>query len=197
MSEFPTDRIVSLSREMITAFTQLNELDLSTLAGHDETRTTTPGTLENNLLLAQQLAHSVLSLSTSSEHTELQKQYQDLHAGFLASESAIAALHTTNGRNEATIDHLLHSALGGGGDRSQKIPDPDKFDGTRSKYRQFVSKLRLKLMGDEHGFLTATHRLRYAFNLLEGAVYDQVHAYIVNTNGQDVFALSDVGTQAR
>ena len=57
-----------------------------------------------------------------------------------------------------------------------KIPDPDKFDGTRAKLRPFLTQLTLKVAG----FDDETAKLRYAINCLTGDALVQAQAYVRN-----------------
>src|SRR5947208_248026 len=42
--------------------------------------------------------------------------------------------------------------------RSAKIPDPQKFSGDRSKYREFVALLHLKLVGNANHYDNEQHK---------------------------------------
>ena len=55
-----------------------------------------------------------------------------------------------------------------------KIPFPDKFNGTRSKLRAFTTQLRLKVVS----FPDEQSRLRLAINCLAGEAMDQVQQYV-------------------
>ena len=179
---------------------ELRDLNISGLVGYDPSRRDTLGTLEHSLLSAQQLAVTTLAAGTSLQQqlVETEARYQEAQGNVVASQSAIDQLHATNSRHEATIDRLLTHGPTGVRERSQKIPDPDKFNGDRAKYRNFVSKLRLKLMSDANSFPTEVHKLAYAFSLLEGAAYDQVRAYITtDEDGNDRFDLANIAALFR
>lgn len=62
--------------------------------------------------------------------------------------------------------------------RSDKIPDPPMFDGNKTKLREFVTKLRLKMIGNADRYPTTQEKLVYAANRLEGTAMDQVMPYI-------------------
>ena len=67
---------------------------------------------------------------------------------------------------------------GRGGSNKERIPMPEKFDGTRSKLRAFLTQLRLKVATypDEQA------KLRLAVNCLTGNAMDQVQSYMENDN---------------
>ncbi|KAH0611276.1 uncharacterized protein H6S33_010541 [Morchella sextelata] len=60
------------------------------------------------------------------------------------------------------------------GQRSDKIPDPSKFDGIRSALRPFITQLRLKMIGNADRFTSTQQQLVYAINLLSGGALGQV-----------------------
>lgn len=51
---------------------------------------------------------------------------------------------------------------------SLKVPDPEPFDGTRSKLRPFLATLRLKFITNDR-YPTAQSRLTHVYSLLRGA----------------------------
>ena len=75
-----------------------------------------------------------------------------------------------------------------------KIPFPDKFDGTRSELRAFTTQLRLKvvLFPDEQS------RLCLAINCLTGQAMDQVQQYVKadHVDLENVEALIDILAEA-
>lgn len=68
--------------------------------------------------------------------------------------------------------------------RSDKIPDPPIFDGTKAKLREFVTKLRLKMIGNADRYPTSHEKLVYAANRLEGTAMDQLMPYITVDEGK-------------
>ncbi|KAG9590725.1 hypothetical protein KCU77_g7838, partial [Aureobasidium melanogenum] len=71
--------------------------------------------------------------------------------------------------------------------RSEKIPDPDKFQGDRSQFDVFASKIREKMSVNYDRFPTAQSRLAYLSSRLEGRAYLHIQPYIRN----GVHTLSD------
>ena len=65
---------------------------------------------------------------------------------------------------------------GRGGSDKKRIPMPEKFDGTRSKLRAFLTQLRLKVAT----YLDEQAKLRLAVNCLTGDGMDQVQSYMGN-----------------
>ena len=92
------------------------------------------------------------------------------------------------------VDRLLVAPAASQTPRAKDIPDPAKFDGTRTKLRPFVAQLRLKLVGNAERFPNPQLRLAYTTSLLEGPAFDQVHAYITNNgiNLQDYENIIDL-----
>jgi hypothetical protein len=62
-----------------------------------------------------------------------------------------------------------------------KLPDPPRFDGTKSKFLDFISKLRAKLVGDTRRFYDDHHQVAYAYGFLEGDAADQLRPYMEST----------------
>lgn len=60
--------------------------------------------------------------------------------------------------------------------RTDKIPDPERFDGTRTKLRPFVTQLRLKAAT----YTDDQAKLRLAISCLTGEALDQVQPYILD-----------------
>ena len=95
-------------------------------------------------------------------------------------EVAICLLHTelTKARNVANA--LAHTAPAAAAAATatahtvDKIPFPDKFDGTRSKLRAFTTQLRPKVVS----FSDEQSRLCLAINCLAGEAMDQVQQYV-------------------
>ena len=58
----------------------------------------------------------------------------------------------------------------------ERIPMPEKFDGTRSKLRAFLTQLRLKVAT----YLEEQAKLQLAVNCLTGDAMDQVQSYVEN-----------------
>jgi hypothetical protein len=59
-----------------------------------------------------------------------------------------------------------------------KLPDPPRFDATKSKLLDFISKLRAKLVGDARRFYHDHHQVAYAYGFLEGDAADQLRPYM-------------------
>ena len=66
---------------------------------------------------------------------------------------------------------------GRGGSDKECIPMPEKFDGTRSKLRAFLTQLRLKVAT----YPNEQAKLRLAVNCLIGDAMDQVQSYVETT----------------
>ena len=64
--------------------------------------------------------------------------------------------------------------------RSEKIPDPEKFQGDRSQFDVFASKIREKMSVNYDRFPTAQSRLAYLSSRLEGRAYLHIQPYIRN-----------------
>ncbi|KAH0609663.1 uncharacterized protein H6S33_013149 [Morchella sextelata] len=65
--------------------------------------------------------------------------------------------------------------------RSEKFPDPEKFDGTRTKLPGFTTQLRMKLEVNHDRFRNEAAKVIYAVSRLEGRALDQV-VPLVNAN---------------
>jgi len=91
----------------------------------------------------------------------------------------VEALRVDN-RNLATTSAALAAAPASSSTastaRATKMTDPDKFDGTRSKYLTFIRSMRLKL--SEPAFVDEPTKLRYLVGRLEGTALNQVGRFI-------------------
>ncbi|KAH0606520.1 uncharacterized protein H6S33_003354, partial [Morchella sextelata] len=65
--------------------------------------------------------------------------------------------------------------------RSEKFPDPEKFDGTCTKLPGFTTQLRMKLEVNHDRFRNEAAKVIYAVSRLEGRALDQV-VPLVNAN---------------
>jgi uncharacterized protein DUF4939 len=65
--------------------------------------------------------------------------------------------------------------------KSEKIPDPEPFDGKRSELAPFIASLRLKLLMNRDRFPTVQERLTYAFSRLAGNARNQILPYVTAT----------------
>ncbi len=61
---------------------------------------------------------------------------------------------------------------------SERLPDPDKFDGTTTDLRRFVTQIRRKLTVNRDRYTTPVARLAYISDRLKGAAYAQVLPYL-------------------
>ena len=110
------------------------------------------------------------------------------HAAPAAAAAATAATTaaTATAATAATAPAPVHTV--------DKIPFPDKFDGTQSKLRAFTTQLRLKvvLFPDEQS------RLRLAINCLAREAMDQVQQYVKadRIDLENVEALIDILEEA-
>ena len=97
-----------------------------------------------------------------------------------AAEAAICLLRTELAEARNVTNALAHAAPTAAATASapahteDKIPFPDKFDGTQSKLQAFTTKLRLKVVS----FPNEQSRLRLTINCLAGEAMDQVQQYV-------------------
>lgn len=62
--------------------------------------------------------------------------------------------------------------------RSERLPDPDKFEGERKDLRRFVSQVKEKLNINRDRYPTPQSRMTYVTNRLKGVPYAQILPYI-------------------
>ncbi|KAI0995438.1 hypothetical protein K3495_g12740 [Podosphaera aphanis] len=72
------------------------------------------------------------------------------------------------------------------GFRSEKFPDPEKFDGSRTKLPGFMTQLRMKLEVNHDRFRNEAAKVIYSISRLEGRALDQV-VPLVNANSSAPF----------
>ncbi|VTO92596.1 unnamed protein product [Fusarium graminearum] len=61
---------------------------------------------------------------------------------------------------------------------TERLPDPDKFEGDGNDLRRFVSQIHLKLKANHDRFLTPLARMSYVTGHLSGRAYAQVLPHI-------------------
>ena len=61
---------------------------------------------------------------------------------------------------------------------SERLPDPDKFEGDRKDFRRFASQIHEKMTVNRDRFPTPQSRMTYVTNRLKGAPYAQILPYI-------------------
>lgn len=62
--------------------------------------------------------------------------------------------------------------------RSERLPDPDKFEGERKDLRRFISQVKEKLNINRDRYPTPQSRMTYVTNRLKGVLYAQILPYI-------------------
>lgn len=73
------------------------------------------------------------------------------------------------------------------GSRTTKLPNPEKFDGTRSDLRRFVEQVYSKLKSNADHFPDPQSRMRYVAGLLHGRAFDLILPHSL----QGDYSLSD------
>ena len=124
--------------------------------------------------LQAQVASQPTVTNLQSEIADRDQRITELTEELQATNTAIASLRTQIDNQQLTINTL--SRLQGAQGLRDNIPDPDKFDGTRSKLRTFLTQLRLKASS----FTDEQAKLRLAVSCLTGEAMDQVQAYITD-----------------
>lgn len=61
---------------------------------------------------------------------------------------------------------------------SERLPDPEKFEGDRKDLRRFISQIHEKMKVNHDRFPTAQSRMTYVTNRLKGQPYAQILPYI-------------------
>lgn len=82
-----------------------------------------------------------------------------------------------------TVDPLnapVHSTSPPPASRSERLPDPDKFDGDRKDLRRFIAQVHTKMLLNRDRYPTAAARMGYVTGRLTGIPYKQVLPYITN-----------------
>lgn len=142
---------------------------------------------------AQRIIHDILQLTDHRTQAATLMQERDrarqdaLHAqeGLRAVSTALtneqtrsAQLHDMN----VTLATQLNAHQGAPattGQRPARMPDPEKFDGTRDKLRPFLTHLRLKL-AEPNAFPDVQSQLRYTVSRLEGIALEQVTTFVTD-----------------
>ena len=133
-------------------------------------QTTRIGELQDEVgvLLGEQVdaGRRILALQTDAANRDTQLATHDTRITTL--ETEVATLRTQYDNAQVTINALSRQAPAAAGTGRAKIPDPDKFDGTRSKLCQFLAQLRLKAAT----YTDEQDKLRLAVNCLRGEALD-------------------------
>jgi hypothetical protein len=66
--------------------------------------------------------------------------------------------------------------------RSEKMPDPEKFHGDRAKLPDFLTQIRLKLLANSDRFLNENAMMMYIIPRLDGAALRQITTFINGIN---------------
>jgi hypothetical protein len=158
-------RTVTLTPEMLAS--------LSSLASAKNIHTLSLESAQEQLSNASILAKGIYKLPP------LDEDIHDLQSQLAAQEHALQEAHKINSQHLRTIDVLTTSTSTTKSlpASSEKHPDPDRFDGSRSKLRGFLGQLRLKV-SDRQRFPNDQDQLRYAASRLEGPALDQVLPYL-------------------
>jgi hypothetical protein len=134
-----------------------------------------------------QFIHSVqlngLSLQDKVEilhkdNSQLQVELGDVHAQLLEATERIRTLETDNRVLHVLSRQALSGTDGEKKERSQKIPDPDKFSGERKHYRSWRSDVRLKLLGDGDLFRDEDSKVIYVISLVSGDAKNHIIPYV-------------------
>ena len=97
--------------------------------------------------------------------------------------------------NQSRITHLEETLAAGGTnrrDKSEKLLDPDKFDGTRAKLDDFLTDIRLKMIGNHDRYPTEGNKINYAITRLEGKAKDQFRLYLIERSTMPIHTVEDV-----
>ena len=68
--------------------------------------------------------------------------------------------------------------LGGPAEKSERLPDPDKFTGQRTDLRRFISQIHEKMTVNRDRYPTPSVRMSYVTSRLSGIPYAQILPYI-------------------
>lgn len=118
---------------------------------------------------------------------EQEQTIQNLQAQVRDLEETNLLLTATNQGTVAELRQQLGQALDRASNAAptvrltEKLPDPEKFDGTRSKLRPFLANLRLKLHGNSDRYPSEQLKLFYAYSRLEGSATAQLLPYVQGT----------------
>jgi hypothetical protein len=127
------------------------------------------------------------NLLTQAESWQEDATKKDLEVNRLYAQ--VAALQAQNSTHLATVNSDRSPAT-----RSQKIPDPDRFNGDRDKLENFRLMVVLKLKGNEDWYPTEQDRLRYIFSRLEGSAQQQVISRVRLDGSIDFTSIEELWT---
>ena len=86
-------------------------------------------------------------------------------------QNELAALRTQLAANPTSVRAPLAA-------KSEKIPDPSIFDGTRSKLDDFITDIRLKLQYNDDRFMDDGHKFAYIVSRTSDKAKDQLRPFI-------------------
>jgi hypothetical protein len=95
-----------------------------------------------------------------------------------ATTSAPAPAIVTTPTSSSTAEERPVTVLDTSRPRSERLPDPDKFEGDRGDLRRFLSQIHEKLNTNRDRFPTPQSRMAYVTNRLKGQPYAQILPYI-------------------
>jgi hypothetical protein len=137
---------------------------------------------------------SIIDFQKTQYNEQLQDTTQRLIKAEVAKERALAiaqpAVYTPSSATqpEPIIKNLADPALrkttplvtvpSESTRQSEKVPDPEKFNGQRSDLRCFISQIHEKMIVNQDQFPTPLSRMTYVNSCLSGTLYSQILPYI-------------------
>ena len=164
----PPDRIVGLSHDTIQVCGRL-----ATITQTSEITDAVLSTIRDLMVGISNLPDRTTAITELHTHiTQLEDENRILQEQEIKNDTTIAELKTRITEMQGTINALSRAVPAQATDRHEreKIPDPEKFDGTRTKLRPFLAQLRLKAAT----YTDEQAKLRLAINCLKGEALDQV-----------------------
>ena len=178
-ADAPTTQAVIDTVTLLEILTKAKDLGPEFLAATNQNIAAT----NQNAAINNELATAIHQIQAlTDELGSVEAAMNMLRADLMESKQIAAALARANSAQN-------NNAVAGAVDK-ERIPMPEKFDGTRSKLRAFLTQLRLKVAH----YPNEQSKLRLAINCLTGDAMDQVQAYVENdkVNLEDLAALIKV-----
>jgi hypothetical protein len=117
-------------------------------------------------------------LEDSQEH---ERQKSELQSRVATTDIEVEELRALLAKLQAQTATPITSAAVG---RSQKIKDPEFFEGDRTQYDDWKLSVHLKLSGNSDHFHTEQQKLAYVLGLLRGNARAQMRSFVDSTSGE-------------
>ena len=122
-----------------------------------------------------------------NNNAQLQGENNDLMA-----KNTKANLLIANLQSQLTVATSTAQSLPGKRHLSEKLPDPELYDGDKQKLRSWIYSLNVKLIGNADRYPTESDKIRYLVGRLTGKALNQVEPRVKANGSPDFDTVKDL-----